>query len=34
MISATRARRMIIVTGPVGAFLGLALGLGHGGFYP
>ncbi|HEV2377978.1 MAG TPA: hypothetical protein VGS19_38180 [Streptosporangiaceae bacterium] len=34
MISATRAERMIIVTGLVAAFLGLALGLGHGGFVP
>ena len=32
MISATRAERMIIVTGLVAAFVGAALGLGHGGF--
>jgi hypothetical protein len=32
MISATRAQRMIIVTGLVAAFVGAALGLGHGGF--
>ncbi|HEY6277627.1 MAG TPA: hypothetical protein VIX86_14975 [Streptosporangiaceae bacterium] len=32
MISATRAQRMIIVTGLVAAFVGFALGLGHGGF--
>lgn len=34
MISATRAERMIIVTGLIAAFVGLALGLGHGGFFP
>jgi hypothetical protein len=34
MISATRAERMIIVTGLVAAFVGLALGLAHGGFLP
>lgn len=34
MISATRAERMIIVTGLVAAFVGLALGLGHGAFFP
>ena len=33
MISATRAERMIIVTGLVAAFVGLALGLGHGGLF-
>ncbi len=32
MISATRGERMVIVTGLVAAFVGLALGLGHGGF--
>jgi hypothetical protein len=32
MISATRAERMIIVTGLIAAFVGFALGLGHGGF--
>jgi hypothetical protein len=32
MISATRAERMIIVTGLIAAFIGFALGLGHGGF--
>ncbi len=32
LISATRAERMIIVTGLVAAFVGAALGLGHGGF--
>lgn len=34
LISATRAERMIIVTGLVGAFIGGALGLAHGGFAP
>ncbi len=34
MISATRAERMIIVAGLVPAFVGLALGLGHGAFFP
>jgi hypothetical protein len=34
LISATRAERMIIVTGLVAAFVGAALGLGHGGFAP
>jgi|SRR5215472_13925736 len=34
LISATRAERMIIVTGLVAAFVGLALGLAHGGFFP
>jgi hypothetical protein len=34
MISATRPERMIIVTGLVAAFVGIALGLAHGGFYP
>jgi hypothetical protein len=32
LISATRAERVIIVTGLVAAFVGAALGLGHGGF--
>ncbi len=32
MISATRPERIIIVTGLVAAFVGLALGLAHGGF--
>ena len=34
LISATRAERMIIVTGLVAAFVGVALGLAHGGFAP
>ena len=34
LISATRPERMIIVTGLVAAFVGTALGLAHGGFYP
>lgn len=33
LISATRPERMIIVTGLVAAFVGLAMGLAHGGFY-
>ena len=32
MISATRPERMVIVTGLVAAFVGAALGIGHGGF--
>jgi hypothetical protein len=32
MLSATRVERIIIVTGMVAAFVGLALGLAHGGF--
>lgn len=32
LISATRPERMIIVTGLVAGFVGVALGLGHGGF--
>jgi hypothetical protein len=32
MISATRAERIVIVTGLIGAFVGFALSLGHGGF--
>ncbi|HZC42147.1 MAG TPA: hypothetical protein VE343_15825 [Streptosporangiaceae bacterium] len=34
LISATRQERMLIVTGLVAAFVGLALGLAHGGFHP
>jgi hypothetical protein len=34
LISATRPERMVIVTGLVAAFVGGALGLAHGGFYP
>jgi hypothetical protein len=34
LISATRTERIIIVTGLVAAFVGAALGLGHGGFVP
>ena len=33
LISATRAERIIIVTGLVAAFVGTALGFGHGGFW-
>jgi hypothetical protein len=32
MMSATREQRILIVTGMVGGFVGLALGLAHGGF--
>jgi hypothetical protein len=32
MLSATREQRVIIVTGIIAAFVGLALGLAHGGF--
>jgi hypothetical protein len=32
LISATRAERMVIVTGLVAAFVGASLGIGHGGF--
>ena len=32
MMSATREERVIIVTGIIAAFVGLALGLAHGGF--
>ena len=32
MMSATRQERVIIVTGIIAAFVGLALGLAHGGF--
>jgi hypothetical protein len=34
LISATRAQRIVIVTGLVAAFVGGALGLAHGGFMP
>ena len=34
LISATRAERMVIVTGLVAGFVGIALGLAHGGFSP
>jgi hypothetical protein len=30
--SATRGERILIVTGIIGAFVGMALGIGHGGF--
>jgi len=33
LISATRQERMLIVTGLVAAFVGTALGFGHGGFW-
>jgi hypothetical protein len=32
MVSATRAERILIVTGMIAGFVGLALGLAHGGF--
>jgi hypothetical protein len=32
MISATREERILLVTGMVAGFVGLALGLAHGGF--
>jgi lysylphosphatidylglycerol synthetase-like protein (DUF2156 family) len=32
MLSATREERVVIVTGIIAAFIGLALGLAHGGF--
>jgi hypothetical protein len=32
LISATREQRVLIVTGLVGAFVGLGLGIAHGGF--
>jgi len=32
LISATREQRILIVTGLVGAFVGLGLGIAHGGF--
>jgi hypothetical protein len=34
LISATRQQRMLIVTGLVAGFVGIALGLAHGGFAP
>jgi hypothetical protein len=34
LVSATREQRMLIVTGLVAAFVGVALGLAHGGFTP
>jgi uncharacterized membrane protein len=34
LVSATREQRMLIVTGLVAAFVGVALGLAHGGFIP
>jgi hypothetical protein len=34
MISVTREERIVIVTGLVAGFVGLAMGLAHGGFYP
>lgn len=34
LVSATREQRMLIVTGLVAAFVGVALGLAHGGFAP
>jgi hypothetical protein len=34
LISATREQRMLIVTGLIAAFVGVALGLAHGGFAP
>ena len=34
LISATRAERVIIVTGLVAAFVGTSLGFAHGGFVP
>ena len=32
LVSATREQRMLIVTGMVGAFVGLGMGIAHGGF--
>ncbi len=32
MVSATREQRVLIVTGIIGGFVGMALGLAHGGF--
>ena len=32
MVSATREQRVLIVTGIIAGFVGMALGLGHGGF--
>jgi uncharacterized membrane protein HdeD (DUF308 family) len=34
LISATREQRMLIVTGLIAGFVGVALGLAHGGFAP
>jgi FtsH-binding integral membrane protein len=34
LVSATREQRMLIVTGLVAGFVGVALGLAHGGFAP
>jgi uncharacterized membrane protein HdeD (DUF308 family) len=34
LISSTREQRMLIVTGLVAGFVGIALGLAHGGFTP
>lgn len=34
MISVTRPERIVIVTGLVAAFVGVALGMAHGGFLP
>ena len=34
MISATREQRILIVTGIIAGFVGLAIALGHGGFTP
>ena len=34
LISVTRAQRMLIVTGLVASFVGVALGMAHGGFLP
>jgi uncharacterized membrane protein len=34
LFSATRTERMLIVTGLVAAFVGVSLGLAHGGFLP
>jgi hypothetical protein len=34
LISATREQRMLIVTGLVAGFVGVALGLAHGGLFP
>jgi hypothetical protein len=34
LVSATREQRMLIVTGLVAGFVGIALGLAHGGFTP
>jgi hypothetical protein len=34
LVSATREERMLIVTGLVAAFVGVSLGLAHGGLFP